>query len=107
MISRRLIDNIDWILIGLLVLNSLVGVFVIFSASHHLPGGYHWRQLVFLAGSLAVLFVLLLNDYQVLLSFSFHSYGAVVSVLALMLAFDRIISTGRWIKLPVFQIQPA
>lgn len=107
MISRRLFDNIDWILIGLVVLNSLVGVFVIYSASHHLPGGYHWRQLVFLAGSLAVLFVLLLIDYQVLLSFSFYIYGAVVSVLALMLVFDRFISKGSWIKLPLFQIQPS
>ncbi|MBN2408854.1 MAG: rod shape-determining protein RodA [Candidatus Aminicenantes bacterium] len=107
MISRRLIDNIDWLLIGLLVLNSLVGAFVIYSASHHLPGGYHWRQLVYLAGSLIVLFVLLLIDYQILLSFSFYLYGAVVSVLALMLIFSRFISKGSWIKLPFFQIQPS
>ena len=107
MISRRLIENIDWVLIGLLVLNALVGVFIIYSASHHLPGGYHWRQLVYLAGSLIILFVLLAVDYQFLLSFSFYIYGAAVFVLALMLVFSRFISKGSWIKLPFFQIQPS
>ncbi len=107
MINRRLFDNLDWTLIGLLVLNSLVGVLVIFSASQHLPGGFHWRQLVFLAGSLAALFILLAVDYQVLLSFSFYIYGALVFVLMLMLFFSRFISKGSWIKLPYFQIQPS
>jgi rod shape determining protein RodA len=107
MIDRRLFGNIDWILIGLLVLNSLVGVLVIYSASNHLPGDYHWRQLVFLAGSLVALFILLLIDYQVLLTFSFYLYGALMFVLALMLVFGRFISKGSWIKLPFFQIQPS
>jgi len=107
MIDRRLFDSIDWTLIGLLVLNSLVGVLVIYSASHYLPGDYHWRQLVFLAGSLLALFVLLAIDYQVLLSFSFYLYGAVMFVLVLMLVFSRFISKGSWIRLPFFQIQPS
>ena len=107
MIDRRLLDNIDWTLVGLLVLNSLVGILVIFSASRHLPGDFHWRQLIFLAGSLIVLFLLLAVDYQVLLSFSFYIYGALVFILLLMLPFSRFISKGSWIKLPYFQIQPS
>lgn len=107
MINRRLLDNIDWTLVGLLVLNSLVGILVIFSASRYLPGDFHWRQLVFLAGSLIVLFLLLAVDYQVLLTFSFYIYGALVFILLLMLPFSRFISKGSWIKLPYFQIQPS
>jgi cell division protein FtsW (lipid II flippase) len=41
MIDRRLIENIDWFLIGLLVLNSLIGVVFIYSASHYLPGHHY------------------------------------------------------------------
>ncbi len=107
MIDRRLFENIDWILIGLLLLNSLVGVLVIYSASHHLPGDFFWRQLVFLAGGLVVLFILLAVDYQVLLTFSFYIYAALMAVLALMLIFSRFISKGSWIRLPFFQIQPS
>lgn len=107
MISRRLFENIDWTLIVLLLLNSLVGVLVIYSASSHLPGDYHWRQLVFLAGSFVTLFVLLAVDYQVLLRLSFYLYGAIMFILIFMLIFSRFISKGSWIKLPFFQIQPS
>jgi rod shape determining protein RodA len=107
MIDRRLFENIDWILIGLLVLNALVGVLVIYSASHYLPGDFHWKQLIFLAGSLLALFVLLMIDYQVLLTFSFYLYGALMFILVLMLVFSRFISKGSWIKLPFFQVQPS
>ncbi|HCS49770.1 MAG TPA: rod shape-determining protein RodA [Candidatus Aminicenantes bacterium] len=107
MIDRRLIENIDWFLIGLLVLNSLLGVVVIYSASHYVPGNYHVRQLFFIGASLLALFVLLLVDYQVLMTFSFYFYGAVVFVLLMMLVFGRFISKGSWIKLRYFQIQPS
>jgi len=107
MIDRRLIENIDWFLIGLLILNSLLGVVVIYSASHYVPGDYHWRQLVFIGASLLALFLLLLVDYQVLMTFSFYFYGAVVLVLLMMLPFGRFISKGSWIKLRYFQVQPS
>jgi len=107
MIDRRLIENIDWFLIGLLVLNSLLGVVVIYSASHYLPGHHYLRQLVFLGASLLALFLLLLVDYQLLMSFSFYLYGAVVFVLLMMLVFERFISKGSWIKLRYFQVQPS
>jgi rod shape determining protein RodA len=107
MIDRRLFENIDWLLIGLLVLNSLVGVLAIYSASHYLPGDYHWKQVAFLAGGLIALFVLLVVDYQVLLTFSFYLYGAVMLILMLMLVFSQFISKGSWIKLPFFQVQPS
>jgi len=107
MIDRRLIENVDWSLIILLGLNSLLGVVMIYSASHHLAGNYHWRQLIFLGASLIVLFVVLLVDYQVLMTFSLYLYGAVVSVLVLMLVFSRFISKGSWIKFGLFQAQPS
>jgi len=107
MIDRRLIENIDWFLIGLLVLNSLLGVVVIYSASHYVPGNYHWRQLIFLGASLLALLIILLIDYKVLMTFSFYFYGAVVFVLLLMLLFSRFISKGSWIRLRYFQIQPS
>jgi rod shape determining protein RodA len=107
MIDRRLIENIDWFLIGLLVLNSLLGVVVIYSSSHYIPGDFHWRQLVFIGASLLALFVLLLVDYQVLMTFSFYFYGAVVVLLLMMLSFGQLISKGSWIKLRYFQVQPS
>ena len=48
MIDRTQIGNIDWVLIALLVLNSALGVLFIYSASQHLPGDYHIRQIIFI-----------------------------------------------------------
>jgi len=107
MIDRRLIKNIDWYLISLLVLNSLIGVIMIYSASHYMPGSYHWRQLVFIGLGLLALFALLLVDYKVLMAFSFYFYGAVVFVLMMMLIFGQFTSKGSWIRLRYFGVQPS
>ncbi|MCK7476837.1 MAG: hypothetical protein M0C28_04280 [Candidatus Moduliflexus flocculans] len=53
MIDRRLIQEIDWVLLGLVLLQALVGVLFIYSSSHFLPGGFHVRQLVWIGVSLA------------------------------------------------------
>ncbi|MEW5902296.1 MAG: FtsW/RodA/SpoVE family cell cycle protein, partial [Acidobacteriota bacterium] len=107
MIDRRLISNIDWLLVVLVLLNSLLGVLVIYSSSHYLPGNYYLRQLVFIGLGLVVLFVLLTIDYQTLLTFSFYFYGAAVCVLVGMLVFGQFIKKGSWITLKFIQIQPS
>ncbi|MBM3285378.1 MAG: rod shape-determining protein RodA, partial [Candidatus Aminicenantes bacterium] len=52
MIDRRLFENIDWVLIGLLLFNSLVGVAIIYSSSHYVPGNYYLRQLAWIVVSM-------------------------------------------------------
>ena len=107
MIDRRLIQNIDWVLLGLLLLNSLIGVLFIYSSSHYLPGNFYVRQLFFLGVSLAALFVLLLVDYQVLVDYSYYIYGFVMVVLAGMVVFNHLMKKGSWIRLRYFQVQPS
>ncbi len=107
MIDRRLIENIDWFLIVLLVLISLIGVLVIYSSSHYLPGKYFLKQLLFIAGSLVVLFLFLTVDYKILLTYSFYLYGFMVMVLIGMLFFSQFTAKGSWIKLRYFQAQPS
>lgn len=107
MIDRRLIENIDWFLIVLLVLISLVGVLAIYSSSHYLPGKYYLKQLFFIGGSLVVLFLFLTVDYKILLTYSFYLYGFMVMVLSGMLFFSQLTAKASWIKLRYFQIQPS
>jgi len=107
MIDRRLIQNIDWVLLGLLLVNSLIGVLMIYSASHYLPGNYYVRQLFFLGASLAALLVLLLIDYQTLVNFAFYIYGAIAVVLFGMVVFNHLMKKGSWIRLPIIQVQPS
>jgi rod shape determining protein RodA len=107
MIDRRLIQNIDWVLLGLLLANSLIGVLMIYSASHHLPGNYYVRQLFFIGASLAALLVFLLFDYQLLVGFAYYIYGALAIVLFGMVVFSHLMKKGSWIRLPYVQVQPS
>jgi rod shape determining protein RodA len=107
MIDRRQVQNIDWLLLGLLLLNSLIGVLVIYSASHYVPGNFYVRQLFFMGVSLIALLVLLAVDYKVLVDFSYHIYGLVMVVLAGMVVFNHLMNKGSWIRMRYFQVQPS
>lgn len=108
MINQTQIKNIDWILIALLVVNMLIGIVVIYSSSHHLPGNYHLRQILWTLLSLAFLFVLLTVDYNLLVTYSLYFYIACISILAATLFFGRLVAgTKSWIKLEFMQIQPS
>jgi rod shape determining protein RodA len=108
MIDRRAFKEIDWILIGLLILNSVIGVVIIYSASHHLSGNYCLRQIFWVLGGLAVLFLILAVDYKILCTYSPYLYVVLVSVLAGMLIFAKLIAgTKSWIRFKFFQVQPS
>jgi len=108
MIDRRLLENIDWFLIGLLLLNSLVGVLIIYSSSHYLPGKYYLRQLFWIAASLVALFLFLVVDYKILLTYSYYLYGALMLVLLFLLFTGNIVAGSKsWIRISSFQVQPS
>ena len=67
MLSRSHLVNIDWFLIGLLLLNSIIGAVAIYSSSHYLPGNYFIKQMSWILVSIIILFVLLLIDYNFLI----------------------------------------
>ncbi len=108
MIDRSLLRHIDWILIFLLMLNSLIGVAFIYSSSHYIPGNYHMRQLFWVGVSFIALFVVLSLGYNHLLAYSIYLYAAGISLLAAVLLFGRMVSGARsWFRLPFLQIQPS
>jgi len=107
MIDRRHLENIDWFLIILLVSISLLGVLIIYSSSHYLPGKYFMRQLLFMGVGLAVLFIFLAVDYKVLVTYSFYFYGFMGLVLIGMLLFNQFTAKESWIKFKYFQVQPS
>jgi rod shape determining protein RodA len=108
MIDRTHLLHIDWILIGLLLLNSFIGVAVIHSSSHYLPGQFHLKQMFWIAISLIALFVFLAVDYNYLVTYSPYFYAVLVIILGGMLLFGIVIAgTKSWIRLPFLQIQPS
>ncbi len=108
MIDRRLFGEIDWVLLALILLQSLVGVFFIYSSTHFLPGAYYVRQLVWIGISLAVLFLVLAIDYKFFVALSGYFYGLVVIMLVALLVFARIVAgTKSWFTMGLMQAQPS
>ena len=108
MIDRRLFREIDWVLLGLVLLQALIGVVFIYSSSHFLPGGFHVRQLVWIGVSLAALLVVLSIDYKFFVALSPYFYVLTVGVLAATLVFARLVAgTRSWITLGLMQLQPS
>ncbi|HOW86184.1 MAG TPA: rod shape-determining protein RodA [Candidatus Aminicenantes bacterium] len=108
MIDRRHLSEIDWVLLGLVLLQSLIGAAFIYSSSHFLPGAYYVRQLVWIGVSIVALFLVLAVDYKFFVSLSAYFYGLVVALLALMLVFGRLVAgTKSWLTLGLMQFQPS
>jgi rod shape determining protein RodA len=108
MIDRRLIREVDWVLLGLVLLLSAIGVFFIYSSSHLLAGNYYVRQLAWIGASLFALVFVLVIDYKFFVSLSIYFYGLIVALLTATLVFARFIAgTKSWITLGLMQFQPA
>ncbi len=108
MIDRNQVRNIDWGLISLLIINSVIGIAFIYSSSHYLPGNHALKQFVWLLVSLAAMFVLISVNYRVLIAYSLYFYIIAIIILSGILLFGRLTAgTKSWIVLPFFQIQPS
>ncbi len=108
MIDRSLLRNIDWILIALLVLNSILGVAFIYSSSHYLPGDYYVRQIGWIVISFIILFLFLSIDYKTVVIYSPYLYVVSIVVMGGMLLFGKLGAGVRsWIKFGFFQFQPS
>jgi len=108
LVDRRLFGEIDWVLLGLVLLLSLIGVFFIYSSTHFMPGAHHVRQLIWIGVSLAALFLVLAVDYKFFLALAPYFYGLTVLVLLFTLVFSRwVAGTKSWITFGLMQAQPS
>jgi rod shape determining protein RodA len=108
-IDRRLLANVDWVLVGASLVLSLVGVAMVYSAtqSGRNPDLY-LKQLVLVGVSLVALVLTASLDYRRLADRSVLLYVLSVLALVYVLRFGPVIAgTRRWILIGGFQLQPS
>jgi rod shape determining protein RodA len=108
MIDRRLFREIDWVLVGLVLFQCVLGLLMIYSSSHFISGNYFLRQLIWVGIGILAVFVILAADYKFLVDFAFYFYGAALAFLAGSLLFARLVAgTRSWITFGLLQFQPS
>ncbi|MBI2840128.1 MAG: rod shape-determining protein RodA [Acidobacteria bacterium] len=108
MIDRRLLVNLDWVLLGSTLLVSIVGVMLVSSASQSLQTGFAEKQASWCAIGLVVMVIAMSIDYHRLADQAPVFYLLVILALMYVLFFGRIISGARsWITLAGFRAQPS
>jgi len=110
-IDRRLLQNIDWKLVLLVVVIVAIGIGNIQSASLSYRGGgggYALKQMIWLVSGIVILLSICTVDYHL---FEDLSYGLYVLVLLLLVAVLLVGKTSmgatRWLDLGLFSLQPS
>lgn len=108
MIDRNVFSELDWYLVGIVLLNAALGCLMVYSGAHALPGHVYLKQIFWVGASCVGLFLILLVDYKVLVTYSPIFYGLGVIILAGLLFYGRVISGARsWFRVSFVGIQPS
>jgi rod shape determining protein RodA len=108
-IDRRLVYNVDWVLLGASLALTLVGVAMIYSATHsgRSPDLY-LKQLALVGVGVVGLVVAASLDYRRVADRAALLYALSVVALLYVLRFAPVIArTRRWILIGGFQLQPS
>jgi len=95
--------DFDWVLLTFVLLICLIGVAQIYSATLHTKfAGAYIKQLYWIAGGLALMFLISLVNYEALLDRVHWLYGiALISLVLVLTIGQRYLGARRWIKLPL------
>lgn len=109
--DRRLLQNFDWIFLGLIVLVACFCLANLYSATfsgEHRFSSVFIKQLYFFIMGFAVIFITVSFDYRVLVEANYLLYAAIIGLLLFAIIFGRThVGTQRWIDLGFFRLQPS
>jgi rod shape determining protein RodA len=110
---RRILSfrDFDWGLLALVLVICAVSVLEIYSATLHtkyVDGHFHTKQLLWIAGGLAAMFLLAMIDYHKLLDWAPWAYGVfLLSLVAVKIVGTKVLGARRWIKIGPMHFQPS
>ncbi|MEW6388004.1 MAG: rod shape-determining protein RodA [Thermodesulfobacteriota bacterium] len=112
MFDRRLLQNFDWLLLGLVLVITALGIVNLYSAGfNRQPGGgspVYLKQVYWLGVGLVLMFTTLFYDYRHWEKFAYPLYlFSLVMLLGVMAAGKTVSGSRRWLPLGPFSFQPA
>jgi len=111
MFDRRLVQNFDWVLVGLVLIICGIGIVNLYSAGYSRQPGetpLYVKQLYWLAVGVGVLALTLTYDYRHLEKLSYPIYiFSILMLVAVMFAGKMVAGSRRWLVLGPLSFQPA
>jgi rod shape determining protein RodA len=101
--------DFDWTLLAMVLVLCTVSVLEIYSATLHTKyTGFHTKQLFWIAGGLAAMFIFSKIDYHKLIDIVPWAFGiGLVSLVAVKLVGSKVLGARRWIKVGPIHFQPS
>ena len=110
MFDRRLVQNFDWVLLGLVLIIVGMGIVNLYSAGYNQGEGtaLYIKQLYWLGVGLGVMFVTLVYDYRHLEKMSYFPYIlSILLLVAVMFGGKVVYGSRRWLALGPITFQPS
>ena len=111
-VDRRMVQNFDWLLFGLVLFAATAGVMTIFSATRPLEGMHHSnfyiKQIIWTMAGIGVMLLVVKVDYRRFERFAVPLYVTGLGLLVFVLARGRMgMGAERWISLGGISFQPS
>ncbi|MFW6146960.1 MAG: rod shape-determining protein RodA [Thermodesulfobacteriota bacterium] len=112
MFDRRLLDNFDWILLGILMMIGLLSVMNLYSATYSIRsiggGNIYVKQMVWYGIGFMILLLMTTFDYHLLESIAYPLFVFCLLLLLVVLEIGRVThGSQRWLHLGFFSVQPS
>lgn len=111
-LSRRVVSQLDWLLVLVTLLLALTGVFMIYSAIHSSPvflqNSLHLKQALWASTGLGALLCILFFDYHVFTRWAYLFYVLIIILLIAVLVSGQVVSgSKRWLVFGSMRLQPS
>lgn len=112
MFDRRLIKNFDWFLLLITLLIAIVGILVIYSATHGkgeiLSGELYVKQIYWLAVGLLAIMIIICVDYRTIARYAYFLYVlTILSLIWVLFKGKTGFGASRWLSLGFISFQPS
>lgn len=111
LVDRRMLRQVDWVLVTAVLALAVLGLFLVYSATSH-PGsqhaGFHWRQLTWLLVGVFCGYGVAALHYRAYDTLSWFVYA--LSIVLLILVFPigiEVYGAKRWLGFGSFRFQPS
>ncbi|HAP66658.1 MAG TPA: rod shape-determining protein RodA, partial [Nitrospinae bacterium] len=109
-LKYQIISNFDWVIFGLTIIISVVGIFTIYSTggSGGEPSRIYIKQIYWILYGLMAMLLILFIDYHSLEKLAYILYFVIIVVLIMVAVSGKTVSGARrWLSFAQFTFQPS